>query len=223
MSDTPDLSTVPRQAQRTSAGPVEAISGVVWDFGNVLIAWDPVPAVAAGVGEEEAARFLAEYDFHAWNLACDAGRSWAEALAELEREAPQWLPHGRAYVDHFPHSLTGPVPGTHELVRELHAAGVPQIGLTNWSHELYPHAPASYDVVGLLHDVVVSGTERLAKPDPAIYRLAAERVELPPERLVFVDDNPANVAAAAELGMHAVRFTGAEALRADLRALGLPV
>ena len=197
--------------------------GVVWDFGNVLIEWDPVPAVAAGVGQEEAVRFFAGFDFHTWNLACDAGRSWAEALDELEREAPQWLPHGRAYVDHFALSLTGPVAGTHELVRELHAAGVRQIGLTNWSHELYPHAPAAYDVVGLLDDVVVSGTERLAKPDPAIYRIAVERAGLPAERLVFVDDRPDNVAAARELGLCGLVFTGADELRARMRALGLPV
>ena len=115
------------------------------------------------------------------------------------------------------------MPGTHDLVRELHAAGVRQFGLTNWSHELYPHAPQTYPVVGLLEDVVVSGTERLAKPDPAIYRLAADRAGLPPDRLVFIDDNPANVAAARELGFHGLLFSGAAPLRADLRDLGLPV
>lgn len=199
------------------------MAGVVWDFGNVLISWEPLRAVAAGVGEEEAARFLSRFDFAAWNHACDAGDSWSEALARLEREAPQWLPHGRAYVDHFPRSLVGPVPGTHDLLRALHAAGVRQVGLTNWSHELYPVAPATYDVIGLLDDVVVSGIEGIAKPDPAIYRIAAERAGLPPERLAFVDDSAANVAAARELGFHAVRFTDAPALRTALQQLGLPV
>jgi 2-haloacid dehalogenase len=189
----------------------------------VLIDWDPFPAVAAGVGDADARRFFEEFDFHAWNYACDAGVSWAEAMERLERESPQWLRHGRAYVENFALSLTGPVPGTHELVRELHAAGVRQFGLTNWSDELYPHAPEAYDVVGLLDDVVVSGTVRLAKPDPAIYRLVGDRSGLPLERLAFVDDNPANVAAAAGLGMRAVHFTGAEELRAELSSLGLPV
>jgi 2-haloacid dehalogenase len=199
------------------------VSGVVWDFGNVLIDWDPFPAVAAGVGEEEARRFFEEFDFQAWNYACDAGGTWTQAMERLERESPRWLRHGRAYVENFALSLTGPVAGTHELVAELHAAGVRQFGLTNWSHELYPHAPDTYDVVGLLDDVVVSGTERLAKPDPEIYRLVGERAGLALDRLAFVDDSPVNVAAARGLGMHAVRFTGAEALRTQLRALGLPV
>ena len=199
------------------------MSGVVWDFGNVLIGWDPFPAVAAGVGEEEARRFFEHFDFHAWNYAQDEGGTWAEAMRRLEQESPHWLEHGRAYVDNFARSLTGPVPGTHELVRELHAAGIGQIGLTNWSHELYPHAPAAYDVVGLLDDVVVSGTEGMAKPDPAIYRLAVERAGLPAQRLAFVDDSPVNVAAAREAGLHAIRFTEADRLRVDLRDLGLPV
>lgn len=199
------------------------VAGVVWDFGGVLIGWDPFPAVAAGVGDAEARRFFDEFDFHSWNYACDAGLSWAEAMARLEREQPRWLAHGRAYVDNFPLSLTGEVPGTHDLIRELYAGGVRQFGLTNWSHELYPHAPQSYAVLGLLADVIVSGTEKLAKPDPAIYRLAAERAGLPPEQLAFVDDKPANVAAARELGFHGLVFTDAATLRADLRALGLPV
>jgi len=199
------------------------VSGVVWDFGGVLVAWDPFHAVAAGVGEDEARRFFEEFDFQSWNYACDAGLPWAEAMARLEQEHPHWLEHGRAYVDNFALSLTGEVPGTHDLIRELYTAGVRQFGLTNWSHELYPHAPQTYAVVGLLEDVIVSGTEKLAKPDPAIYRLTAERAGLPPERLTFIDDNPGNVAAARELGFHGIDFTGAGALRADLRALGLPV
>lgn len=206
-----------------TAPDTATVSGVVWDFGGVLIGWDPFPAVAAGVGDEEARRFFDEFDFHAWNYACDAGRPWAEAMARLEQEQPRWLAHGRAYVDNFALALRGPVSGTHELVGELHAAGVRQFGLTNWSHELYPHAPATYDVIGLMRDVVVSGQVRMAKPDPEIYRLSAKRAGIALDRLAFVDDNPANVAAAAALGIHAIRFTGADALRADLRALGLPV
>lgn len=199
------------------------VAGVVWDFGGVLIGWDPFPAVAAGVGDAEARRFFDEFDFHSWNYACDAGLSWAEAMARIEQEQPRWLEHGRAYVDNFPLSLTGEIPGTHDLIRELYAAGVRQFGLTNWSHELYPHAPQSYAVLGLLADVIVSGTEKLAKPDPAIYRLAAERAGLPAEQLAFVDDKPENVAAARELGFHGLVFTDADTLRTDLRTLGLPV
>ncbi len=198
--------------------------GVVFDFGNVLIDWDPVPAVAAGVGEAEARRFLAEFDFHGWNLGPDGGQSWDEALATLARTHPQFVEHGTAYRVHFAASLRGEVPGSVAVLRELHAAGVHLAGLTNWSDELYHgYAPQRFEFLALFDHVVVSGTEGLAKPDPAIYRLAAERSGRPLDRLVFVDDRPENVAAAAALGMDGIVFTGADDLRAALRRRGLPV
>ncbi len=113
--------------------------------------------------------------------------------------------------------------GTADVVRDLHAAGVPVFGLTNWSDELYPHAPARFEVLALLDDVVVSGSEKAAKPDPRAYRIVAERAGLPLDRLVFVDDKQANVDAAAALGMDAIVFTDAAALRTELRSRGLPV
>lgn len=200
------------------------MAGVVWDLGNVLIEWEPIRAVAAGLGEAEARRFLAGFDFETWNHSCDAGRPWDDAIAELDRDHPEWSAHGRAYREHFAASLTGEVPGTATIVRALHDAGVPQCGLTNWSSELFhAHAPATYEVLRLLDHVVVSGDEGVAKPDPAIYRIAAERSGLPLGSLVFVDDKEANVAAAAALGMHGLVFTGADRLRSDLRKLGLPL
>lgn len=200
-------------------------AGVVWDLGNVLVDWDASRAIAAGVGEAEAARFLAaeDFDFRAYNHGPDSGLDWDAAEAEVARSHPHWLEHCRAYRAHFPASLVGEVPGTADLVRTLHTAGVPQWGLTNWSHELYPHAPRMFEVLALLDDVVVSGTEGLAKPDPRVYELLVARTGRPLADLVFVDDRPENVEAACALGMAGLVFTGADALRADLRGLGLPV
>lgn len=197
--------------------------GVVWDLGNVLIDWDPLAAIAAGVGEDEARQFLDAFDFRAWNHGPDSGGSWEDAEAWLDAEHPQWSAHGRSYRPHFARSLLGEVPGSVDLVRRLHRAGVPQWGLTNWSAELYPHAPATFDFLTLLEDVVVSGVEGLAKPDPAIYELMATRTGHPLTELVFVDDRADNVAAAAACGMDALVFTDAETLRDDLLRRALPV
>jgi len=199
------------------------VRGVVWDFGGVLVDWDPFPAVAAGVGEDAARAFFDGFDFGAWNYACDAGRTWDEALAILERDHPELVPAGKAYRANFDKALVGEIPGTHAIVRHLHRQRFRQFGLTNWSDELYhAYAPQRFETLTLLEDVVVSGTVRLAKPDPAIYRLAGERSGLPLSSLVFVDDSPKNVEAARAAGMHALHFTDADALRADLQALGVP-
>ena len=204
---------------------LSARRGVIWDFGDVVIQWDPRPAIVAGVGEAEADRFLAaeDFDFMAWNHLRDAGATWDDGEAEVRRTHPHWAEHAAAYRANFELSMTGPVPGTADLISELHAAGVPQLGLTNWSHELYPAAPRLFPVLDLLDDVVVSGTEKLAKPDPAIYEIAVARAGLPAADLVLVDDKAANVAAAIEFGLDGIVFTGADDLRVALRERGLPV
>ena len=200
-------------------------SGVVFDLGNVLIDWQPYAAIAAGVGPEEARRFLDadDFDFMAYNHGPDSGLDWDTAEAEVARTHPHWLEHARAYRSHFPASLVGEVPGSVGVVRDLHSAGVAMWGLTNWSHELFPHGLAAFPFLGLLEDVVVSGTEGVAKPDPAVFVIVRQRTGTPLERLVFVDDRPDNVAAAAAAGMDALVFTDAGRLRADLRERGLSV
>jgi 2-haloacid dehalogenase len=163
-----------------------------------------------------------DFDFMAWNHVLDSGGEWDEAEADVRRSHPRWEQHARAYRANFEASLVGEVPGTAQIVRELHDAGVPQLGLTNWSHELYPHAPRLYPVLSLLDDVVVSGTEKVAKPDPAIFEIAVARSGLAPADLVFVDDRVDNVSAAIESGLDGVLFTDAEELRVQLRDRGLP-
>ena len=198
---------------------------MVWDLGNVLIDWQPHAAVAAGLGTDEATRFLTaeDFDFPTFNHALDAGGTWEQSETELRRTHPHWVEHAAAYHAHFEHSLVGEVPGTVEIVRELSAAGVPMFGLTNWPDEFWPHAPRKFEFLGLLDDIVVSGTEGLAKPDPRIFELTVARAGLPAPHLVFVDDKQVNVDAAVAFGMDGVLFTGAEALRKQLRERGLPV
>ncbi|MDF1603547.1 HAD family phosphatase [Nocardioides sp. YIM 152315] len=198
-------------------------AGVVFDLGNVLIDWDPAAAVAAGLGSDEARRFLeaADFDFMAWNHLQDAGRRWADGMAEVRRTHPHWVSHAEAYLAHFPTSLAE-VPGTIAIVRDLHEAGVPLFGLTNWSDELFPVARERFEVLQLLDDVIVSGAIKAAKPDRRAYEAVAERSGLPLDRLVFVDDKQSNVDAAAALGMDGILFTGAEGLRAALLERGLP-
>jgi 2-haloacid dehalogenase len=201
------------------------VQGVIWDLGNVLIEWQPERAVAAGLGEDEARLFMSaeDFDFMAFNHLLDAGGTWESSETELRRTHPHWVAHAAAYRTHFPESLVGEVPGTVSILRELHAAGVPMIGLTNWSDELWPHAPQKFEFLGLLDDIVVSGTEGVAKPDPAIFEIAVARAGLRADQLVFIDDKQVNVAAAVDHGLDGVLFTGAEQLRAALHQRGLPL
>ncbi len=196
---------------------------VVFDLGQVLVAWDPYAAFAERWTREEWEAFSAEIDFPTFNHEQDAGRSIADATAALATTHPHRVADFEHYITHFARSLGGPVPGSAEIVEELRAAGVRVLGLTNWSAETFHEAARSAPVIDQLEAVLVSGEVGLAKPDPAIYQLLIERFELDPARTVFTDDSPRNVEAARDAGLTALHFTDAATLRADLAALGLPV
>src|SRR5579875_262489 len=144
----------------------------VFDLGGVVVHWDPVPAVAAAVGHERAQQFVhgCEFDFGAWNYAQDAGRSWADAEAAAIARHPDLAEEIAAYRPNFVHSLRGLVPGTLEILRALHGRKVHLVALTNWSAETIHHLPEAFPELGaLFSDIVVSGAEGVAKPDPEIF------------------------------------------------------
>lgn len=196
----------------------------VFDLGGVVVLWDPVPAVAAVVGQQRAEQFVhgGEFDFGAWNYAQDAGRSWADAEAAATARHPDLAEEIAAYRPNFARSLRGLVPGTAGILRALRDRGVRLVALTNWSAETIHHLPEVFpDVCALFDDIVVSGTEGVAKPDPKIFHILARRLGHPIEGVFYVDDSIRNVDAARTAGMDAVHFTDAAALRTQLRERGL--
>ena len=196
-------------------------TAVVFDLGGVLIRWDPRHLYRQLMPEDEIDAFLDEVGFQAWNHEQDAGAPWGPAVEEHAALFPHRRELLAAYPARFAESLDGPVEGTVAIVQELHAAGTRLVALTNWSAELFPHAEAAFDFLGLFEGIVVSGREGVAKPDPAAFDLLLSRYHLDPARTVFVDDSPANVAAAAAAGFIALAFTTPDRLRADLSRLGL--
>ena len=202
-----------------------APKAVVFDLGNVLIDWDPHPAIAAAVGGEEATRFLAadDFDFGAWNHEQDAGRPFEESEQAAVDRTPHWREHILSYRANFDRSLLGEIAASVGVLRDLHAAGVRVVALTNWSAELFPVARDRFDFLQLFEDIVVSGEVRLAKPDPRIFHIVTERSGLAPGECVFVDDKPENVEAARAAGFDGVVFVDDGSLRERLRDRGLPV
>jgi 2-haloacid dehalogenase len=199
-----------------------AIDTVVYDFGNVLIGWDPFGPYE-GRPKAEIEAFFEAVDFGSINHAADAGTPYAVLLERVERTRPDLVAGLRRYVEHYELSLTGPIEGSAELVAELKGLGLRLYGLTNWQAETFHSAEPAAPAIGLMDDVIVSGREGMAKPDRRIFELVVERFGVDPARAVFIDDKDVNVDAARGVGFHGVVFTTTEALRKDLRALGLPV
>lgn len=213
----------PSADQDFSPSPVDA---VVFDLGNVLIKWDPQPAIAAGVGEQRARDFLAgEFDFGDWNHQQDAGRSFADGEESAVAAYPHLADEIRSYRANFDKSMVGAIEGTVDILKRLHNAEIPLIALTNWSAETFPQAVDAFDFLELFEDIIVSGEEGVAKPDPEIFQELEDRIRHlgSLDDCIFIDDSLANVQAAAAAGMDAIAFTSPEELRADLAVRGLPV
>jgi len=198
-------------------------SAVIFDVGGVLIDWNPRHLYRKLFGGDDAAmeRFLADVCTMDWNLRQDAGRPFAEAVADLAALHPEHAALIEAYDSRWEEMVPGPVPGSEAIVRALKARGVPLYALTNFSREKFALTRARFAVLALFDGIVVSAEIGLVKPDPAIYHHLLDCFGLAAGDCVFIDDNAQNVAAAAALGMTAIRFTSAEALARDLAGLGL--
>jgi len=195
------------------------IDTVVFDVGRVLYRWDLRYLFGKLIGDaDELEWFVSTVVTEAWHFEHDAGRELQDMVAERKREFPDQAHLIDAYATRFNESIPGPVPGSLELVERLDDAGVPLFAITNFAHAFWQPFRQTQPVFDRFRDVVVSGTEKVAKPDPAIFRLAEKRFGIDPARTLFVDDNAANIVAAAELGWQVHHFHDAAQLEADLVA-----
>lgn len=209
----------------TSPAPVTAASPtiVVWDVGRVLVEWDLGLLYHEAIPDpQERARFVAEVVSEEWHGQHDAGVPWAQMVPARAAQFPESAALIERYATHWLDSVPGPVAGTHDLIRRLAARDVPQYAITNFGVDAWALFRPTFPILDHCRDIVVSGAERMVKPDPAIFELAAGRFGHAPASMLFIDDNAANIATARELGWHSHHFTrGAAALEADLIAHGL--
>jgi 2-haloacid dehalogenase len=195
------------------------ISAVVFDVGRVLFEWDLRHLFAKLIADPgELAWFCATVVTEEWHFQHDAGRPLAEMVAERTAEFPDQAELIAAYAARFNETIPAPVPGSLELVEALQTAGVPLYAITNFGAEFWERFRPTQQVFDCFRDVVVSGVEKLTKPDPAIYALAARRFGHAPEAMLFIDDNEANIAGARDAGWQVHHFIDAKGLAADLRA-----
>lgn len=194
---------------------------VVFDIGNVLIGWDPRNLYRKLLPgrEDEMEWFLANVCTNAWNLEQDRGRSFEQGVQLLLAAQPErWHELIRAYDARWVEMLSGEIAGSVAILEALHARGVPLYAITNFNQDTFRRTQAPF--LERFRGIVVSGDERLVKPDPAIYRLLLDRYGLRAEDCVFIDDSAHNVQGAEAVGMRGLHFASPEQLARDLCALG---
>jgi len=195
---------------------------VVFDVGRVLFQWQLAALFAKLIDDqEELDWFLANVVTEEWHFEHDRGRSLADMVPERIALFPQYEAHIRAYATRFNETVPGPIDGSHALVERLAARGVPLFCLTNFGDEFWQAFRPAQLIFDLFEDIVVSGVEKVAKPEARIYAIVEERSGRSGAELFFTDDNPANIAAAKARGWDAHLFTDARSLEAQLEAADL--
>lgn len=183
------------------------IKNIIFDFGGVLLDWNPRYLYKSYFNNDvEMEHFLADICNGEWNIKQDAGRPFAEAVKELQAKFPEYAEAIQMYDDDWEKMLKCELPESIDLLKELKSMGYGIYGLTNWSAEKIGYAFENYSFFSLFDGIVVSGVEKVVKPDRRIYEILLERYSLKPGECVFIDDNQDNVDMAKVLGINAVRF-----------------
>lgn len=190
---------------------------IIFDLGGVLIDWNPrylyrhiFPT------EKEMEWFLSNVCTPQWNTQQDAGRPFDEGIKLLEAKFPEYTFAINFYWSRWEEMLGGEIKESVKILRELKQAGYRLYALTNWSAETFPIARKRYEFLQWFDGMIVSGEERLVKPDPVIFSRLLQRYNLKASNCVFIDDNAANISKAADLGFETILFTQPDALREAL-------
>lgn len=199
------------------------IKNVIFDFGGVVMDWDPRYFFKSYFNDDEKMEyFLENIAQSSWNIEQDRGRPLQEGTDILVAQHPEWEKEIRAYYDNWPVMLRSDIPENVTVLRNLANTNYELFGLTNWSQETFPYVLENYDFFQLFSGkIVVSGDEKLIKPDPKIWHVLLDRYQIQAEESVFIDDNAENIRVAGELGFKTIHITKETKLDEELRKLGV--
>lgn len=199
------------------------IKNIIFDFGGVLMDWDPRYFFKDYFNDDEKMEyFLKNIAQDEWNVEQDRGRSLAEGTEIQVKKFPEWEKEIRAFYDNWTVMLKSDIPQNVEVLRKLAHTDYHLFGLTNWSAETFPYALENYDFFQIFEGkIVVSGTEKLIKPDPKIWHVLMERYNVRAEESVFIDDNQKNIEMAKSLGFKTIHVQPHTNLKEELSHLGV--
>ena len=183
------------------------LQNIIFDFGGVLIDWNPAYLYSnVFETEEEMNYFLDNICRYEWNLLQDAGRPVSEATMLLQKEHPKYSEQIAYYYGRWEEMLGGIIEENVNLIMPLKKR-YKLYGLTNWSAETLPIAMDKYSFFKDLDGIVVSGDEKIVKPDPKLYEILLNRYNIDAESSLFIDDNLDNIKTADKMGFKTVHFT----------------
>lgn len=198
------------------------IKSLIFDIGGVLIDWNPRYLYQKIFKTEfEMEWFLQHVTTEDWNSKQDAGRSFETAILERIALFPEYSNQIEAYYDRWAEMIGGEIQESVQILEQVKNSGYPLYALTNWSAQTLPIARKMYGFFDLFDGIVVSGTEKLIKPDPQIYHVLMNRYGISPDCTIFIDDNKSNIKSAKKLGFETIHFKTSQQLGKTLELSGV--
>jgi epoxide hydrolase-like predicted phosphatase len=198
------------------------IKAIIFDFGRVISAQKP-PSLFRGYEEELG------ITPGTLNSIMFGSQAWEDALVGRKTSQEFWEAIAPQLNLHTPEAITAfnqryradeaLNEDVAELIRELRVAGRYKLAVLSNSPPGLVHWLDEWGILDLFDIVFCSGDEGVKKPDPAAFEITLERLDVAPEKAVFIDDTLSHVNTARLLGLHAILFTTAKALLKDLDAL----
>jgi len=194
---------------------------IIFDFGGVLVDWNPRYLYKHYFKEDsEMEYFLKNICTEEWNLEQDRGRALSEGTTLLQNKFPEYKSLIQLFYDKWEVMLKSDIPETVALLYQLKQK-YKIYGLTNWSSETISIAYKRFDFFKEFNGIVVSGEEKIVKPDKEIFHLLLNRYHLNAEDTIFIDDNINNIETATEIGLYTIHFESTSQLEATLSSINV--
>lgn len=198
-----------------------SVRAVVFDIGNVLIKWAPERFFDRTCGEDRRAAFFDAVPILDMNERVDTGADFFDATAEMITLYPDWADEIAMWRDRWIEMASPAIDHSVRLLRSLRRAGHPVFALSNFGVQTFELAEREYPFLEEFDGRFISGDLGVIKPEPAIYERLEAGVDIAPDQLLFIDDRPENIQAAAARGWQTHLFEGPDGLAARLVAEGL--
>ncbi|MEZ4684813.1 MAG: HAD family phosphatase [Bacteroidia bacterium] len=196
---------------------------IIFDLGGVLIDRNPRYLYRKIFDDEGEMEWVSSKSATIpWNIAQDTAAVLREATNASHPRFPEYESEISAYFSRWSEMIGGHYQDVVKIQQSLiKNPAYRVVALTNWSSQTFPWALRNFPFLHDFEGILVSGEEKLAKPDPAIYQLLLKRFNIDPDRAIFIDDSAKNIAGAWKEGITGHRYTDPERLEEYLAKMGI--
>tara|TARA_X000001036_G_scaffold384774_1_gene378922 strand:- start:308 stop:901 length:594 start_codon:yes stop_codon:yes gene_type:complete len=189
----------------------------LFDLGGVFFDWDPKFFFTKIIfDKDEMDFFLTKVCNDEWNLAQDSGRSIEDGERDIIKKFPEYENLIRQYYPNHRKMIKGTFKSSVDILIKLKQNNYECFVLSNWSSETFIDIPKEFKFMNNFDGLLISGEDKLVKPDPKIYLLAIDRFNLDPQNTVFIDDKLVNINAAKKLGFKTIHLTNPNIIESEI-------